>query len=94
MKFKHSEPLEVPPWKRSRRSGREAKKRERFVALMPGYHRGAWLAAAATAAAAWFCDPERFHHVCHAPHDAFSRDPSQQSGTNWEGGRGAGAKES
>ena len=42
---KHSELLEVPPWKKERQR-KERRKRERFAALMLGFHRGAmagWL---------------------------------------------------
>ena len=74
MKFKHSEPLEVPPWKkRQKRKGREAKKKGKICGFDAGispWGMAGWLELAGT----W--DPERFHNVCNVPQDTISSNPS------------------
>ncbi|KAK5866536.1 hypothetical protein PBY51_020721 [Eleginops maclovinus] len=83
MKFKHSEPLEVPPWKKRRRKGREAKKKGKICGFDAGI--SPW----GMAGAGWYGDPERFQNVCNVPHDTIFRAiPRQRSRTNWEEEKG------
>lgn len=84
MKFKHSEPLEVPPWKKRQRKeeGGEENGEDLWLWCRDITVGHSWLAGAASH---W--DPERFQNVCSAPQDTIFRAiPRQQSRTNWEEG--------
>lgn len=87
MKFKHSEPLEVPPWKKRRRRGGRLRKTGKicgFDAKISPWGTAGW------AASLW--DPERFQN---APQDATSSDPAPAGRDTPSGsGRGAGAEKS
>lgn len=83
MKFKHLEPLEVPPWKKRQRKGREAKKRGKICGFDAGispWGMAGWLVLAGTRIRSAFRTFATF------PKTPFRAIPRQQSRTNWEEG--------
>lgn len=87
MKFKHLEPLEVPPWKKRQRKGREAKTRGKMCGFDAGvspWGMAGWLVLAGT----WI--RSAIGTFATFPKTPFRAIPRQQSRTNWEeGGSGA-----
>lgn len=79
MKFKHSEPLEVPPWKKRQRKGREAKKKGKICGFDAGispWGMAGWLVLAGTGIR------NAFRVIATFPKTPFRAIPRQQSRTN------------
>lgn len=82
MKFKHSEPLEVPPWKKRRRRGGRLRKTGKicgFDARISPWGTAGWLVPPNSGIRS------SFRMIATLPKTPFPAIPYQQAGTNWEG---------